>query len=387
MQNLFWLTLVLLIVAALLRSEISFYLLYVVVGLQFAARFWVRRSARSVAWRRQAPIAAFPREPVTIQIELHNQGRLPLPWLALHEHISPALRSPPWLRQVLSLGAGERRHISYTVYGQRRGYYQLGPLTLRTGDVLGLDEHPLNGATTDALTIYPQVLSLGDLNLPASLPFGVLPAARSLFADPARPIGVRNYQPGDSFRQIDWKNSARLGSLQVRRYQPAIALETLIVLALGRNEYPSRFVYDAMERAIVTAASIAAHLVAHRQPVGFCTTGNDPLTQTQATPLPVATGQTRLIEVLRLLGRVGVANHGDLPTLADQTSAHLGWGSTVVLITGSCDATLIAALLPLKRRGLNLALVVIEAFPANLALARQYGISAFRVSREGRPET
>lgn len=386
MNNLFWLTLILLAVAALLRSEVFFYLLYVVVGLQLVARLWVRRGARAITWRRQVPVAAFPGEPVTVQIELHNQGRLPLPWLALHESIPPLLHTPPELRQVLSLAAGERRVITYTVNGQQRGFYRLGPLTLRIGDVFGLNEQSLEGMQTDNLTIYPRVLPLGDLQLPASLPFGVLPTTRSLFTDPARPIGVRDYQPGDSMQRIDWKNSARLNRLQVRRHQPAIALNTLVALAFAQNEYPRRFASDAMERAVVAAASIIVHLLRHRQPVGLCTSGHDPLTDAAALPLPIASGQEHMIAMLHMLGRLEPAPHGDLPALLAQVSAHMSWGSTIVLITSVCDSALIAALLPLKRRGLNLALVLAEATPADLLLPQQYGISSFRIARDGRPE-
>ena len=59
----------------------------------------------------------------------------------------------------------------------------------------------------------------------------------------------------------------------MRRYQPAIALETLIALAFSRQEYGGRFPYDVMERALIAAASIAAHLTERRQPIGLCTTG------------------------------------------------------------------------------------------------------------------
>lgn len=385
MSELFWLILILLIVAAALRNEVFFYLLYVVVGLQIVARLWVRRGARAVSWRRHAPAAAFPNEAVTVEIEVCNQGLLPLPWLALHESIPPALRTPPEIRHVLALGAGERRVIAYTVVGRKRGFYRLGPLLLRTGDVFGLSEQPLEGRSADSLTIYPRVLPLAALGLPASLPFGVLPATRSLFTDPARPIGVRDYQPGDNIQRIDWKSSARVERLQVRRYQPAIALDTLIALAFGRDEYASRFVYDAMERAIVAAASIAAHLVAQRQPVGLCTTGSDPLAAEPDPALPIAAGQTHLVAMLRLLGRLEAKPHGHLPALVARVSAHLSWGSTIVLITGGCDANLIAELLPLKRRGLNLALALVEASVTDLALPRQYGISAFAIARDGRP--
>jgi uncharacterized protein (DUF58 family) len=321
-----------------------------------------------------------------VELEVQNAGLLPLPWLSLHESVPPTLHSPPGVREVVSLGAGERRVLRYSVQAGRRGYYRLGPLSLRTGDVLGLGERALESGEQAGLTVYPQVLPLAEFGLPASLPFGVLPASASLFIDPARPAGVRPYQPGDSMRSIDWKSSARMGgpTLLVRRHQPAIALETVVALAFGLDEYQSRFAYDDMERALVAAASIAAHIVAQRQPVGFCTSGRDPLGGDVELALPVASGRAHLIEILGILGRLEPAKTGDLPMQLQHVAARLGWGSTLVFVGGT-RPDLLATLLPLRQRGLNIALVLADAPPTVLGLARRHGIAAYTIGREGRP--
>lgn len=385
MNDLFWLTLLLFVVAAVLRSELFFYLLYVVVGLQVLARLWPQRGARRLATARRAPPAAFPDEPLTVELELVNQSRLPIPWLALNESIPPALRTPPALREVITLGAGERRIIRYTVSAQQRGYYLLGPLALRTGDVLGLGEQALSGAPGTPLTIFPRVLRLDELGLPAALPYGTLAAQQRLFSDPARPAGVRPYQAADGVRRIDWKSSARAGTPLVRRYQPAIALETLVALAFSRQEYSGRSIYDAMEHALTAAASVAAHLTERGQPVGLCTTGRDPLAGRPAAALPVGHGRAHLITLLGTLGRLEPAAEGNLPALLAHSAGQLGWGSTLVVITGQRGVELLAALLPLRQRGLHVALVLTEPTPEDLGLPRRHGIAAYGLWRDGRP--
>lgn len=386
MNNLFWLTIVLFVIAAVLRSELFFYLLYVLVGLQLFARLWLRRSANRITWRRAAPRNAFLGETLTVELEVQNNSLLPMPWLSLHESIPASLHTPPSIRQVLSLGAGERHKLSYTVVGRQRGYYRLGPLTLRTGDVLGLGEQSLHANSIDALTIYPHVLALHELGLPATLPYGTLAARQRLFTDPARPSGVRPYQPADGVRRIDWKSSARTNEPMVRRYQPAIALETLIALAFSREEYNSRYAFDMMERALVAAASVAAHLAERGQPIGFCTTGIDAASGTVGAPLPVGTGRAHFTEILGMLGRLEMTQQGDLPAVLGRAATQLGWGSTVVVITGQRDTTLLAALIPLRRRGLNIALIMVEPTPEELALPRAHGITTFGLWRDGRPQ-
>jgi uncharacterized protein (DUF58 family) len=385
MNDLFWLVLVLFLVAAVLRSELFFYLLYLVVGLQILMRFWLRRGIKQLRWKRRAPLAAFPGEQATVELELANDGLLPVPWLTLTESVPPALHNPPTIREVVSLGAGERRVLRYTLSGGRRGYYRLGPLSLNTGDVLGLDERTLIGHEQDALTIYPPTLPLPELGLPAALPYGTLATSQRLFSDPARPSGVRPYQAADGVRRIDWKTTAHSGMPQVRRYQPAIALETLIALAFSREEYGGRYAYDTMERALVAAASIAAHLVERQQPIGLCTTGIDAATGQVAAPTPVGPGRAHLIGALGTLGRLEPAAAGDVALLAERAAAELGWGSTIIFVTGQRGPELVARLLPFKRRGLSVALIIAEPSPADLGLPRRHGITSYGRWRDCRP--
>ncbi|MBC8077573.1 MAG: DUF58 domain-containing protein, partial [Chloroflexales bacterium] len=171
--------------------------------------------------------------------------------------------------------------------------------------------------------------------------------------------------------------------LLVRRSDPAIALETMVALAFGTGEY-GRFAYDDMERAVTAAASIAAHLTMLRQPVGLAATGRDPLSGAAPITLPVATGREHLLEILGALGRIESVAEGNIAALLANVGAHLGWGSTVVVVAGG-DAELIARLLPLRRRGLNVALVLANDDPATLGLARRHGMAAYGLARDGRP--
>ncbi|HEU5089536.1 MAG TPA: DUF58 domain-containing protein [Roseiflexaceae bacterium] len=385
-MNLNRLTILLLILAVLLRSELFFALLYIVAGLQAATWLWMRYGTRHLSWQRHAPAAAFPGERLAIGIEVRNGGLLPLPWLALHESLPPAL-SATQVREVLSLGAGERRTLSYEIQTRRRGYYKLGPLTLSTGDVLGLAEQPLRGQAPDALTIYPPILPLSELGLPASLPYGTLATPRRLFDDPTRPAGTRPYQAADGVRRMDWKSSAHAGSALVRQYQPAIALETLVALAFSREEYGSRFAYDLMERGLVAAASIVADLAARRQSFGLCTSGYDPAAEAGQIVLPVASGRAHFMAVLGTLGRLEPADTGSVLALLHSAAVRLGWGSTVVVVAGQVGADMLPELVALRRRGLNVALVLADAAPGELQLARQQGIACYSLQRDGLPHS
>ena len=61
----------------------------------------------------------------------------------------------------------------------------------------------------------------------------------------------------------------------VKTFQPAISLDSMILLNLHSEDYSERFWRGATEWGIELAASFAAHLVERRQAVGLMTNGTD----------------------------------------------------------------------------------------------------------------
>jgi uncharacterized protein (DUF58 family) len=332
--------LLLLAVALFTRVDAFFTLLYVLFGLVLLGRLWSRRALHAVTVRRVHNSRAFPGEEVEVRLEVANRSWLPVLWLRLHDSVPAALvqAGARGNRQAVSLGPYERVTLSYWLRSQRRGYYRLGPLTTRSGDLLGsaaYEAHPAGADDSSFIIVYPHVVPLRRLGLPSQSPFGIIPSRQRIFEDPSRPRGVRDYSPGDSLRQIDWKTSARLQSLQVRRFEPAIALATAIFLNLDPAAYPVPHHIVPPEMGIVVAASLAAHLAGQRQAVALVTNGLDPLALAPAPALPLRKGREHLMHVLDLLARLELAPEGSARGFIDlvvQQSPMLPWGSTAVLI-------------------------------------------------------
>jgi hypothetical protein len=92
------------------------------------------------------------------------------------------------------------------------------------------------------------------VRLPSRSPIGTLRHTQPIFEDPSRVRGKRDYTTGDSLRRVDWKATATTGRLQVKQFEPSIALETALFLNLNADEYLQRTRLDATELAIVIAA-------------------------------------------------------------------------------------------------------------------------------------
>lgn len=411
------LIIVLLLVAAFLRVDFIFYIVYVVAGVYLWSRWHAPRAFRHIKFKRSFTDHAFLGEQVTVKLTLTNRSRLPLPWLQAAESVPPQLGAGRAPSYALSLRGRQTESFHYQIRPTRRGYYRLGPLHLRSGDLFGWSEQ---SGVSDAsyLTVYPRIIALSRLGLPSRLPFGTIASTQRLFEDPARPAGVRNYRSGDSLRQINWKVSAHTNNLVVRTLQPAISLDTAIVLNLARDDYERRTRYSVPEWAIEVAASLAAHLVERQQAVGLMTNGRDPLPQAwqqaampSAMPstfdevsgrlvlsdeaessaqstghaIPPRGGRAHLMSILELLARVELAAAAPFPGWIPRACLHLSWGVTVPVVTPRADEQTCQALHHLARGGLNPVLILIAPFQGFGALkdrAKRLGFLAYHVTEK-----
>jgi uncharacterized protein (DUF58 family) len=365
--------LAMLLVALFLRVEFIFTILYLLVAIRVLATLWMRRAVRQLSGQRSYVNRAFTGDRVAIQLTVRNGGWLPLLWVEIDESLPLNLRAAPFERRVISLGSHETWSTGYALLCQRRGRYAIGPTTLRTGDPLGLAQHELTLGGREDLIVYPRVVPLAKLGLPTRSPLATLPTASPIFEDTSRLLSVRDYRRGDPPRRVHWRATARIGNLVVKQYQPAIARETMICLDLHEEGYTTaRYRHDAVELAIVVAASLANHaIVREGLPVGLTT---QPLALApgarSAGPdhrpnlrLPPRHERAQLVRILESLAEVELTTDPERPfaALLRRDWLDLPWGGTVVAITGRADASLTEALLQLRRGGLAVALVLVGA--------------------------
>ena len=386
MHYLFVFIILLLIVASLFRFDFFFYILYFFFGAYFLSRLWMDRALRAMEGSREYTSRAFPGEHVPVKLHLHNRGWLPVPWLQVRESLPIQLKSPNSVRSVVSLLPKEQTTIDYVLDCRRRGYYRLGPLDLHTGDLFGMFERGVTLSNEDYMIVYPRVVPLTQLGLPAQTPFGSVSTRQRLYEDPSRMTGVRDYQSGDSMRHIHWKTTATRGQLQVKRFEPAISVQAQILLNLRRSEYSVARWEPATELGIVTAASIASYLVEKRQTVGLCCNGLDPLAETATiTALPPRQGREQLTHILDVLARAQLGEEVPFAELLQQAHLHLTWGGTAVVITADAHETLFESLLHMARSGFHVLLILTDPQTPVATVrgrAKEVGIEVYEVWEE-----
>ena len=377
---------VLLLIAAFLRGDFALTLIYLVIGTLVAGLWWIRRALAQVETKRQFSQHAFLGETVKIDLHVQNKGWLPLPWLELRETLPVALVGPNNFQSVIHLGPRAEAKFEYSVEARKRGYYPIGPLSISTGDILGLSDSLVIQSQPEALVVYPRIIPFSSVGIPSQSPQGTLRHTMPLFEDPTRVFGKRGYTSGDSLRRIDWKSSASTGRLQVKVFEPSIALETFIVLNLNADDYYYRSRVDSTELAIVIAASISNWIVGKKQMVGLMVNGRDPLTvDGKPQSIPPRKGKPHLMRLLETLARADIAENSALVPLIQAQRYQLAWGTTLIMITGNADDELLDELYQARRWGQNAVLILAGREASNDTIrkrAKAFGISVFFIATE-----
>jgi uncharacterized protein (DUF58 family) len=194
-----------------------------------------------------------------VVIRLENLSRLPTGTMLLEDRLPFALGSRP--RLVLErLAAHQASSVAYTVRGEVRGRYEVGPLVVRLTDPFGLCELVRAFPSVDKLTVVPQVTALPPVRLAGGYAGAGESRARSVAVHGEDDAATREYRHGDDLRRVHWRSTARVGELMVRREeQPWESRATVVLDTRGpahRGEGPTA----SFEWAVSAAASIALHL-------------------------------------------------------------------------------------------------------------------------------
>lgn len=377
---------ILLLIAALMQGDFALTLAYMVIGGLMAGLWWIRGALAQVETKRHFNTHAFLGEKIKINLHVKNKGWLPLPWLELRDSLPVALAGPRSFQTVTSLGSRSDANFEYSVEASKRGYYPIGPLAISTGDILGLSESLRAENRAEHVVVYPKIVPFTSVEIPSYSPHGTLRHALPLFEDPTRVFGKREYISGDSLRRIDWKSSASTGRLQVRLFEPSIALETFVVLNLNADDYYYRTRADSIELAIVIAASISNWIIGKKQTVGMLVNGRDPLTtNSQPQAIPLRKGKPHLMRLLETLARSEVIDNSALVPLLQQQRRHLAWGTTLIVITGQAGDELLDELYQARRGGQNAILILTGRNVSDEAIIRRakiFDIPVFSIMTE-----
>jgi uncharacterized protein (DUF58 family) len=277
-------TLALLLVGMLLKLSLLVYAMYVLLGVMLLSRFLTRAwtdhiEASRVCDRDVVEIG----EVAEVEVEIENQSRLRIPWMILEDSLprDALVQMPARIKvdgprlAITRLAPGGRERLAYRVSFLMRGYYQLGPLLVETGDLFGLHRHFRVTADPHFVTVLPKVMPLQGYNLASRRPIGEIRMAHRLFEDPTRIAAIRPYQPGDALNRIHWRATARTGQFHSRVYEASCVAGATLLLDFHQSSYQGSGAIGSAELAVTTVASLANAVYLMGQQIGFISNGRD----------------------------------------------------------------------------------------------------------------
>lgn len=318
---------------------------FVVILIGGIGRLWhARLFDRTTLTATLTEHRAFIDEPIALEVELENRKLLPLPWyewrMALSDNLqvegealaSAVVPGLSWVYRKGSMGWYERRKWQFTLKANHRGFFQIGPASLKSSDLFGLfpGEQPFE--RMERLTIYPRVFPLDDLGLPADRPFGERKGGTPVFEDPLRIAGLREYRPGDPLRRIDWKATARSGDLMSRVYEPSATRQLYICLNIDTLEKSwEGYLAEELEKMVSTAASVAVWAAGAKYAVGLLANGSFPEAD-RPIRLPPGRARDQLARILEALAVIQPLTMGDLAGTMFRELHRLPAGSTIIVV-------------------------------------------------------
>ncbi|MBC8354224.1 MAG: DUF58 domain-containing protein [Planctomycetes bacterium] len=364
------------------------YAMYTLLGILFVSRYLTRNWAESLTADRECNrLTADVGDSVAVVINVQNQGKLPIPW-CLVEDLLPRralIHDPPNLAvegrrlQLSMLRAGARQSLMYQLTCNRRGYYQLGPLVLETGDLFGLHRRYRVATKPHFLLVLPQVIPLEGYDVSSKRPIGEVRMTYRLFEDPTRIAGVRRYEAGDPMSRVNWRATARTGQLHSKVYEPSTVAGATILLEYHESTHSRKHEPMRSELAVTTAASIANAVYEMGQQIGLVTNGRDAADRIRQEgwdydirtrdaarsaasmrdasdrlqPLVVETqrGADQLMQILETLARVELTDGLTLPQLAGETMDQLPRDATIIAILPTVTTETAITLGSLRRQG------------------------------------
>lgn len=322
--------------------------LLVALGLLWGGRPQVR------AWFSLDRERALEGDDVHVEVELNTDA--PVEMLEVHCVLPAGLEPVGGANPVaVRLGRQGERTLELTLRCARWGSFRLGEVRLRARDPVGLLVWESRVVHRHRLRVYPRPEQLRALVSPAQTQAATGSLLARVRAEGLEFADTRAFVPGDRLRSVNWRATARRGSLVVNERHPDRNAD--VVLFLDSFAEVRTAAGGTLERAVRATATLAERHLEQRDRVGLVAFGG---ILRWLEPGAGLLQRYRLIDALLETEVEFSYAWKDVNIIPART---LPPRSLVLAVTPLLDERSIAALLDLRARGHDLAIVEVSPEP------------------------
>jgi uncharacterized protein (DUF58 family) len=212
---------------------------------------------------------------------IENRKRMPIPVLEVGFHTKKELDFADtentnvsdfiYKRDVFSVLGKQKITREIPVKCKKRGKYQVSDADITSYGLLYGRHYSQSIETVAGIYVYPRNTDVSDVMTLCERMLGNLQCAKRLYEDPFSFRTIRNYTTDDPMKTVNWKASAKTGSLMVNTFDSVMSQKAMIFLDVEDSGI-MKF-EDLVEESISIAATVIRKLSRQSTDVGFVYNG------------------------------------------------------------------------------------------------------------------
>ena len=227
---------------------------------------------------------AFVGDELQIRLELTNKKFLPLTWVYVKAEMSKEFmsdRSPADENDILKSTGMLTSIMMFSMLRKRtyftckkRGVFRLYRAKIDVSNLLHTEEFSKEVRLGGEVLIFPKTLDgLDSIDLVYKVVDSIVQSKALINPDPFEFRGIREYQPTDALKSINFKATAISQKLMVNIHAPTTAYRLTIALDMDGSQNHTN--WEVYEQSIRLAATLAKHYIEAGANLSFVTNGRD----------------------------------------------------------------------------------------------------------------
>ena len=280
--------------------------------------------------------------------------------------------------RAVSLRRRERRTVELTLRCETWGALEIGPVVYRARDVLGLRSWGGERGERQFVRVYPREETLRALVPPLETQVFAGNRVARVKGEGIEFADLREWQSGDRLRRVNWRASARRGSLWVNEQHPERNSDLVLFIDAYVEGRATSGASGTHERAVRAAATLTHDYLRHKDRVGLIGFGG------YLSWLVPEAGLRQLYAIVDTLIESDIVQSYARRGVNIIPRRTLPPKALVVALTPFLDERVVDVLLDLQARGYDL--VVVDVSPLDLVApetpVEELAHRLWRLSRE-----
>jgi len=202
---------------------------------------------------------------------------------------------------VFQINGGEKITRTIKFMGGRRGYYTITSMDMVATDLFMTNQFVETLPVATSIYVYPKIFDSNEFRRSLQQLNGEVLTKRHLLEDPFEYRGIREYQPTDDLRSINWKATAKTGDFKVNQKNYTALQSVRIFMNLEDDGVLKK--EECVEASLQIAAGLCDFFLKQGIKVSCFCNGVDMINE-QPVTLEASAARGQMEAVLRSLARV-----------------------------------------------------------------------------------